>query len=431
MKLINISYQDINSGAARAAFRIHKNINNYGKENNMESSMRVIKKFSNDRKVIGGFPNNNSYQYYYQKILNRISRLIFRQKSYQHFSTAWPATGLGKELNTLYKKNRFDILMLHFLGDNTLSINEISKLNAPILWILHDQWALCGLEHYTQISKPDLAKYNYQTYLDSLKSKNLFRKPDFNNFFLQKKLKLWHSPKYVVAPTTWMANCAKNSPIFEKADISIIPYPIDLDLWSPIDKELARRKLNLSHQKIFILFGALTGTSDRRKGADLLFDGIRKLKTIISKSLWESIELIVFGQDEQIELDISKEIKIHSIGRINDDKLLNLYYAASDLFVLPSRQDNLPSTGTEAQACGTPVVAFNTGGMPDIVDHRKTGALAKAFDVESLAKEIKWVINKVRKDDELSIASRERALSLWEGKKISAEYKKIFRKIIT
>ena len=249
----------------------------------MESSMRVIKKFSNDRKVIGGFPNNNSYQYYYQKILNRISRLIFRQKSYQHFSTAWPATGLGKELNTLYKKNRFDILMLHFLGDNTLSINEISKLNAPILWILHDQWAFCGLEHYTQISKPDLAKYNYQTYLDSLKSKNLFRKPDFNNFFLQKKLKLWHFPKYVVAPTTWMANCAKNSPIFEKADISIIPHPIDLDLWSPIDKELERRKLNLSHQKIFILFGALTGTSDRRKGADLLFDGIRKLKTIISK----------------------------------------------------------------------------------------------------------------------------------------------------
>ena len=69
--------------------------------------------------------------------------------------------------------------------------------------------------------------------------------------------------------------------------------------------------------------------------------------------------------------------------------------------------------------------------MPDIVDHRKTGALVKAFDVESLAKEIKWVINKVRKDNELSIASRERALSLWEGKKITAEYKKIFSKIIT
>ena len=67
MKLINISYQDIYSGAARAAYRIHNNFNNYGKENEIESYMRVIKKFSNDEKVIGGFPNKNSYQYNYKK----------------------------------------------------------------------------------------------------------------------------------------------------------------------------------------------------------------------------------------------------------------------------------------------------------------------------------------------------------------------------
>lgn len=431
MKLINISYQDIYSGAARAAYRIHNNFNNYGKENEIESYMRVIKKFSNDEKVIGGFPNKNSYQYNYKKVLNRISRLIFRQKSYQHFSTAWPDTGLGKELNALYQRKKFDLIILHFLGDNTLSINEIAKLNAPILWILHDQWAFSGLEHYTQISKPDLAKSSYQMYLNSLKQKSLLTKPDFNNYFLQKKLKLWNFPKYVVSPSRWMANCAKNSPIFEKSNISVIPYPLDLNLWTPINKKLARRKLNLPENKILILFGALGGTATPRKGSDLLFDGIRKLETIISKSLWESLELVVFGQDKKIKLDISKKIKTHTIGTIKNDKLLNLYYSAADLFILPSRQDNLPGTGIEAQASGTPVVAFNTGGMPDIVDHRKTGALAKAFDVESLAKEIKWVINKVRKDNELSISSRERALSLWGGKKIAEEYKKIFSKIIT
>ena len=94
--------------------------------------------------------------------------------------------------------------------------------------------------------------------------------------------------------------------------------------------------------------------------------------------------------------------------------------------MLPSRQDNLPNTGLEAHACGTPVVAFKTGGLPDIVDDRVTGALAEPFEPASLAACIRWVLEDEQRLQQLGSAARARAERLWAPRRIAGLYEKVY-----
>ena len=96
---------------------------------------------------------------------------------------------------------------------------------------------------------------------------------------------------------------------------------------------------------------------------------------------------------------------------------------------MPSRQDNLPQTGTEAQACGLPVVAFRTGGLPDVVVDRETGYLADPFAPEDLARGIAWALDDSRRRA-LGAAARERAVRLWAPRVVAAAHVRLFEEII-
>ena len=117
---------------------------------------------------------------------------------------------------------------------------------------------------------------------------------------------------------------------------------------------------------------------------------------------------------------------IHDTGRLHDDLSLRLLYAAADVFVIPSRQDNLPNTGLEAHACGTPVVAFRTGGLVDIVDERITGALAQPFDPASLAAALLWVLDDPQRRLQLGEAARRRAELLWDPRRVAGMYADLY-----
>jgi len=97
--------------------------------------------------------------------------------------------------------------------------------------------------------------------------------------------------------------------------------------------------------------------------------------------------------------------------------------------VVPSRQDNLPNTALEAQACGIPVVSFNIGGLTDIIAHKKTGYIAKAFDAKDLAKGIFWVLDNY-KNVEFGVNAREQILQKFSEKNISESYEDIYKNIL-
>jgi glycosyltransferase involved in cell wall biosynthesis len=223
-----------------------------------------------------------------------------------------------------------------------------------------------------------------------------------------------------------MADCARRSKLMRHWPVCVIPNPIDLNRWAPLDQREARALLDLPQDRPLVLFGALGGTVDSRKGADLLFDALQKLRQQVIGLSVEKLELVVFGQGPPLHSpDLG--FPIHYMGRFHDDISLRLLYAAADLFVIPSRQDNLPNTGIEAQACATPVVAFRTGGLTDIVEHCKTGYLADPFDSSSLAASIYSVLDDPQRRIRLGAAARQRAEKLWDPQRVAQLYAEVYK----
>jgi len=149
----------------------------------------------------------------------------------------------------------------------------------------------------------------------------------------------------------------------------------------------------------------------------------------VSRGLFADVEGIVFGQSAPV-LPLEIGIPLHWMGRLSDEATLSLIYSAADLTVVPSRQENLPQTAIEAQACGCPVVAFNTGGIPDAVSDRETGYLARAFDTDDLAFGISWVLADEVRHARLSSAARERALQLWSPEVVVKKYLAVYEQAI-
>jgi glycosyltransferase involved in cell wall biosynthesis len=118
------------------------------------------------------------------------------------------------------------------------------------------------------------------------------------------------------------------------------------------------------------------------------------------------------------------------MGHLNDDVTLSLLYSAADVMVIPSRQDNLPQTGVEAQSCGCPLVTFDCSGLPDLLEHKHTGYLAKAFDVDELAYGIEWVLADPDRYRELSRQSRDRSLRHWAPAVVVPQYLEVYRCVI-
>jgi glycosyltransferase involved in cell wall biosynthesis len=175
------------------------------------------------------------------------------------------------------------------------------------------------------------------------------------------------------------------------------------------------------------MFGALGGGHDPRKGYDLLLGALSRL---VVKLDAQKVLCVVFGQSEP-QKSPELPFRTHWMGHIHDDFTLALLYNAADVMVVPSRQENLPQTATESQACGCPVVAFDCTGLRDAVVHLETGYLARVYDTDDLAEGLLWVIGDVGRRHMLGRAARQRALRLWAPEVVVPQYLKIYEAAIS
>ena len=173
-----------------------------------------------------------------------------------------------------------------------------------------------------------------------------------------------------------------------------------------------------------ILFGAAGGGNDPRKGFDLLCEALNFLNSKIT-----NVELVIFGQYKP-ENEINLDFPTHYMGHLHDEISLKILYSAADVMIIPSRQDNLPNTGIESHACGTPVVAFDIGGLSDIVEHKVTGYLAKPFDTLDMAEGINWVLTDIENLRQLSTNASKRANDLWNMEVIGRKYLELYDSIL-
>jgi glycosyltransferase involved in cell wall biosynthesis len=433
LNILHVNASDIGGGAARAAYRIHSSLVEQGAAHGLVSRMRVISQLSDDPTVISGPPAGQSRTWRrLQPRLAQQARRGFRTGNPALHSIAWPTVGLGAELHDRYLLGLADLVHLHWLGDCTLSIEEIGRLPMPLVWTLHDQWTFCGAEHYTSPPQPgEIASSDerFAAGYSSASRPDHEEGPDLNRRTWLRKSRAWLQPIQIVCPSQWLADCARRSKLMADWPITVIPHPIDLTVWAPCEQAQARALLGLPADRPLVLFGAMGGSSDPRKGADLLVEALQRLRRQVAGTPLEQLELVVFGQSRAAHPP-KHGFAIHYSGTLHDDLSLRLLYAAADVFVIPSRQDNLPNTGLEAHACGTPVVAFATGGLVDIVDHHTTGALAQPFDPTSLAAAIRWVLEDPGRRSYLGAAARQRAERLWDPARVTGLYAEVYARVI-
>lgn len=409
MNVIHVSFSDTSGGAARAAYRIHDSL----LEAKLNSTMKVWSRVSDDPTVQGDSSKFGRMVMETRTGIGLLSQKILKTSNPVRHSAAWLPSGWLQSLNT----SNADIVHLHWVGAETLSIREIGQIRKPVVWTFHDMWGFCGAEHYMDDGLDARWRHGYKSDNRPVNESGF----DLNRWTWERKRRQWQRPFHIVCPSHWLANCVKSSALMRDWAVSVIPYPLDLESFRPIEKGLARQLLKLPQDKALILFGATGGSRDLRKGSDLLVESLSFLKTQELRDM----ELVIFGQSRPLQTP-ELGFPIRYTGHLHDDISLALLYSAVDVFVAPSRQDNLPNTVIEAIACGTPTVAFKVGGMPDLIQHQVSGYLAHPYDIGDLAKGIQWVLEQQQENNSLAIAARQQAELIFNSSQIAKQYLAVY-----
>jgi glycosyltransferase involved in cell wall biosynthesis len=379
MKVTVVNTTDIRGGAAIASFRLFKAIHKVLPE----TKMLVMEKLTSAKDVRG--LNKSILQRVFILIrfsLERIS-FIIRAKNRELWFTFSPAN-FGQNIAQQPEIRSADIIHLHWINGGFLSLKSLHKLiltGKPIVWTMQDQWAYTGGCHYTGSCTNFMRSCGDCFFLKNSSEKDI-------SFRIHgKKRKIYKGGNInFIASSNWMAEIASKSSLIGNSNIVVLPNPIDTDVFKPGDKMSIRKQLRLPADKFLILSGA-ANLKDKRKGFSYLTEALKKM-ALVNPKISEDYGLITFGKSSEVD---DSEIPVFAQAYLKDDASIAKLYQAADVYVIPALEDNLPSTVMESLACGTPVVAFNTGGIPDMVNHKLNGYLAELRNADDLIRGINWV----------------------------------------
>lgn len=406
MKILTVNHSDINGGAARAAYRIHHALLGHG----LESRMLVNNAAAGDWTV--EVPQSKVAKAL-SKVRGPLAGLLTKTLKTENPIIHSPAIVPSRWSDRLNASDA-DVIHLHWVNGEMMSVADIGDIKKPVVWTLHDMWAFCGAEHYTE-------DYRWRDGYTASNRPSYETGFDLNRWTAARKLKHWKRRMQIVTPSRWLGDCAKQSVLMREWPISVIPNTVDTDVWQPVDKAVARQLLQLPPDIPLLLFGAIGGAQDPRKGFDLLQSGLNHLRGQLP-----GLELVVFGQPAP-KMPFDMGFPVHYTGHLHDDVSLRLLYSAADTMVAPSRQEAFGQTASESHSCGTPVVAFNATGLRDIVEHQKTGYLVKAFDTLDLAEGLHWVLKDSTRLALLGQAARARAVELWSCETVATQYADVYK----
>ncbi len=205
----------------------------------------------------------------------------------------------------------------------------------------------------------------------------------------------------------------------------MLPNPIDAAVFRPVPTRLARQLLGLVPETRYILFGACSATIDHNKGYDLLAAALNALPAASR----EKTCCLIFGASHG-ESSPPLPLPTRFLGVLHDEISLALAYSAADVFVCPSREENLPNTIMEALACGTPVAAFAVGGIPDMIDHRVNGMLAAPHDPHELAEGIAYILARDDRRRHMGKAAREKVLQQYDMPVVARKYVALYEELL-
>jgi len=412
LKVALLNTFDTEGGAAMATYRLHRGLVEAG----VDSTLIVQTKHSDDPSVSGPRSNRQKYINQVRPAADRMLNLAYRSRGKAMFSPAWLPDGVVKKVESVAP----DVLHLFWVTGGFMKIESVGRMTHPIVWTLHDMWPFTGGCHYDDGCGRFQQKCGLCPLLGSRHGYDLSR------LTIRRKLRSWADvPITVVATSRWLAEMARSSSVFSDKRIEVIPNGLDLDKYKPIDKTVARQIWGLPQDKRLVLFSSFGVTSDKRKGNQYLVPAIRKL---VAEGGAKDLELVVVGASYPASMpDLG--VKVHCMGRLQDEISQVLLYSAADATVAPSVQENLSNTVMESLACGTPVVAFDIGGMPDLIEHRISGYLAVPFEHEDLANGIAWVLESESRHKQLAESARSSVERKYALDTVAGQYLSLYRSV--
>jgi glycosyltransferase involved in cell wall biosynthesis len=370
MNVLHVSHFDRFGGAAQSARRLHDGLRAIG----VTSRMLVGEKESDDpdvRRIVRG----------------RADRLALRVS--ERVGIQYPFLPSSLALTRDPWLRSADVLQLHNIHGGFFSHTSLPLLGRGrrLVWCLHDMWAFTGHCGYSFDSDRWLTGCGNCPHLDSYPAV----RHDMTRLNWRLKQLVYSGCRLTItAPSHWLADLARRSPLLGHFDVHVIPYGLDTEIFHPRLREDARSELGLESRRAVLVVGL-----EERKGA-------RLLPAILSRTLAEgasNIVLLVAGREQPA--DVPPGVEVRALGQIAEEGALARAFAASDAFLLPTAIDNLPNTLLEALAVGTPIVASRVGGVPEAVEDGVTGFLAP-LDADALGVALARVLS----DDELSLRMR-------------------------
>jgi glycosyltransferase involved in cell wall biosynthesis len=399
MKILHVNYSDTIGGAAIAVLRIHHILLKQG----IDSHIIVSEKSSNFKNVEGPKKTIDIIKTFIKKSINRQLKYIFKTNNKNTHSINLIPSGLHKKIN----KFKPDVVNLHWLGNEMISLKEISKINAKVVWTLHDMWPFCGAEHYTE---------NYR-FVEGYNTEN---RPsdesgiDLNKYVWNQKNKHFKNIKNFICTSSWMLEKAKKSKLLENKNIEEIPLTLDKNFWKPVDDKFSKNFFGIKDEEKVIVFGAENYLKNPRKGFDYFIKAIEKIE---SKKLCK-YKVLLFGTNEKSNLKNLNQNIIH-LGRILDEYTLKLIYSAADVVVIPSTMESFGLIALEALHCGSPCVAYEKTSLETLIDHKINGYLVKERSEEDMIDGILWCLNNLK--NKKNIISQNTA-NKFDYKKITNQY---------
>ncbi len=418
MNVLHVSRFDIRGGAGLAAYRLHTGLSAL----NVSSRMLVTQQGSHDTTITTPQWPEDAITSVRRTIRRTIIARAFA--AYRHSRPAgYEAFSDDRSQHIYGVADQFlnaDIINLHWaaeLIDYRTFFRTVAR-NHPVVWTIHDMNAFTGGCHY------DEGCGFFQVGCGSCPQLGSSQPNDLSRAVWRRKQavfdKLSPDALHIVAPSQWLTQEAQNSPLLRRFSVSCIPNSVDTDSFAPRHRDSLRDILGIAPQGQALLFVA-NDLTNRRKGFGLLVEALKSLGD------QTNLCLISVGRNKpEIPTDL---LHIH-LGQITNPQLLSAVYSLADLFVIPSLQDNLPNTVLESLACGTPVVGFDCGGIPDMVRPGITGLLAPAKDIEALRTTIIDLLADETRRQDMRVKCRQIAIEEYSLNRQATRYLELYTSLL-
>lgn len=436
MKVLSVNTNDAHGGAARAAMRIMQGV----QQHSVETQVLVKEKHTRDTAVVSlqqFLPKNWLYciaDWVVQKVKNKYHHWLWRPYSKMK-ENVFMSDSRGTRLGGALQKLDYDVLHLHWINQRFIRLQDLPK-NKPIVWTLHDSWPFCGVCHYF------LDCERYQTHCGDCPMLHSGKEKDLAYRIFEEKMRVYSDLNlHIVTPSRWLGECAKQSALFGRFPVTVIPNCLETDVYRPLSEQEIDECLSVAiehnpvlhmvqiaagekSEKPLILYGAVAAATDKIKGFKYLLFALQ----ILDKQGFKA-NLIVFGANES-DLPMQFEhINVQFVGYISDSDTLVTLYNLADVMVVPSLTEVFGQTASEALSCATPVVCFKTTGVQEVVDHQACGYVAKIQDSEDLAQGIRWCLEN-NNEGALSQAAREKVVREYTINRIGKKYADLYRAMI-